>query len=152
MAHCRIERFPGVSSWESLEHIGPMTHGARQRMSDVSDGRPGYARSSLHSCSDVNWISSLEKPLNGLRIAFSADFGYIAVDKEVRDVVTKSRSTFARELGRNRRGLIQMCAIRRCHRTLVALAQIYRHAFRCKANWVHACHLSERHAATRMAR
>ncbi|WP_337024242.1 MULTISPECIES: amidase [unclassified Pantoea] len=97
---CRDERFPGVSSWESLEHIGPMTRTVRDSalMMSVMAGPDMRDRHSI-PCSDVNWISSLEKPLNGLRIAFSADFGYVAVEKEVRDVVTKAARHFASELG-----------------------------------------------------
>ena len=97
---CRDERYPGVSSWESLEHIGPMTRTVRDSalMMSVMAGPDMRDRHSI-PCSDVDWISSLEKPLNGLRIAFSADFGYIAVDEEVRDVVTKAARHFARELG-----------------------------------------------------
>ena len=97
---CRDERYPGVSSWESLEHIGPMTRTVRDSalMMSVMAGPDMRDRHSI-PCSDVDWISALDKPLNGLRIAFSADFGYIAVDKEVRDVVTKAAQQFARELG-----------------------------------------------------
>ena len=97
---CRDERYPGVSSWESLEHIGPMTRTVRDSamMMSVMAGPDMRDRHSI-PCSDVEWISSLEKPLDGLRIAFSVDFGYIAVDKEVRDVVTKAARHFARELG-----------------------------------------------------
>lgn len=97
---CRDERYPGVSSWESLEHIGPMTRTVRDSalMMSVMAGPDMRDRHSI-PCSDVDWIPSLEKPLKGLRIAFSADFGYITVDKEVRDVVTKAARQFARELG-----------------------------------------------------
>lgn len=97
---CRDERYPGVSSWESLEHIGPMTRSVRDSalMMSVMAGPDMRDRHSI-PCSDVDWLASLEKPLSGLRIAFSADFGYIAVDSEVRDVVTQAAHRFARELG-----------------------------------------------------
>ncbi|EJL88157.1 amidase [Pantoea sp. GM01] len=97
---CRDERYPGVSSWESLEHIGPMSRSVRDSalMMSVMAGPDMRDRHSI-PCSDVDWLASLDKPLNGLRIAFSADFGYIAVDAEVRDVVTKAARRFAQELG-----------------------------------------------------
>lgn len=97
---CRDERYPGVSSWESLEHIGPMTRTVRDSalMMSVMAGPDMRDRHSI-PCNDVDWLSALDKPLNGLHIAFSVDFGYIAVDKEVRDVVTKAAQYLARELG-----------------------------------------------------
>lgn len=97
---CRDERYPGVSSWESLEHIGPMTRSVRDSalMMSVMAGPDMRDRHSI-PCSDVDWLGSLNKPLHGLRIAFSADFGYIAVDPEVRDIVTQAARRFARELG-----------------------------------------------------
>ena len=97
---CRDERYPGVSSWESLEHIGPMTRTVRDSalMMTVMAGPDMRDRHSI-PCSDVDWLASLDRPLQGLRIAFSADFGYIAVDPEVRAVVTAAARRFAAELG-----------------------------------------------------
>ncbi|UVC31533.1 amidase [Pantoea sp. SOD02] len=97
---CRDERYPGVSSWESLEHIGPMTRSVRDSalMMSVMAGPDMRDRHSI-PCNDVDWLAALNKPLSGLRIAFSADFGYIAVDPEVRDVVTQAARRLARELG-----------------------------------------------------
>ncbi|MEB5971549.1 amidase [Pantoea dispersa] len=97
---CRDERYPGVSSWESLEHIGPMTRTVRDSalMMSVMAGPDMRDRHSI-PCSDVDWLASLVRPLQGLRIAFSADFGYIAVDPEVRAVVTAAARRFAVELG-----------------------------------------------------
>jgi aspartyl-tRNA(Asn)/glutamyl-tRNA(Gln) amidotransferase subunit A len=97
---CRDERYPGVSSWESLEHIGPMTRTVRDTalMMSVMAGPDMRDRHSI-PCNDVDWLTALKKPLNGLRIAFSADFGYVAVDSEVRRVVTAAARRFARELG-----------------------------------------------------
>lgn len=97
---CRDERYPGVSSWESLEHIGPMTRSVRDSalMMSVMAGPDMRDRHSI-PCSDVDWLASLDRPLQGLRIAFSADFGYIAVDAEVRAVVTAAARHFAAALG-----------------------------------------------------
>lgn len=97
---CRDERYPGVSSWESLEHIGPMTRSVRDSalMMSVMAGPDMRDRHSI-PCSDVDWLASLHRPLQELRIAFSADFGYIAVDAEVRAVVTAAARRFASALG-----------------------------------------------------
>ncbi|OWS74171.1 amidase [Pantoea sp. VS1] len=97
---CRDERYPGVSSWESLEHIGPMTRSVRDSalMMSVMAGPDMRDRHSI-PCSDVDWLASLDRPLQGLRIAFSADFGYIAVDAEVRAVVTAAARRLAAALG-----------------------------------------------------
>lgn len=97
---CRDERYPGVSSWESLEHIGPMTRSVRDSalMMSVMAGPDMRDRHSI-PCSDVDWLASLHRPLQGLRIAFSADFGYIAVDAEVRAVVTAAARRLAAALG-----------------------------------------------------
>lgn len=47
---CRDERYPGVSSWESLEHIGPMTRTVRDAALMMSLlARPGHARPPLNS-------------------------------------------------------------------------------------------------------
>lgn len=97
---CRDERYPGVSSWESLEYVGPMTRTVRDAalMMSVIAGPDMRDRHSIPSA-DVDWLAALEKPLSGLRIAFSADFGYIAVDPEVRQVTTEAARRFARESG-----------------------------------------------------
>src|SRR4051794_4307166 len=44
------ERYPGVSSWESLEHIGPLTHRCRQRSAHVGARRARPAGPVLAAC------------------------------------------------------------------------------------------------------
>src|SRR3954470_1800032 len=44
------ERYPGVSSWESLEHIGPMTHRCRQRSAHIGARRARPAGPVLAAC------------------------------------------------------------------------------------------------------
>ena len=63
---CRDERYPGVSSWESLEHIGPMTRSVRDSalMMSVMAGPDMRDRHSI-PCSDVDWLASLDRPLQG---------------------------------------------------------------------------------------
>ncbi|MDT0421605.1 amidase [Streptomyces evansiae] len=101
---CRDERLPGVSGWESLEHIGPLA----RTVADI-----GLALSVLagpdprdrHSipCGDVDWRGAVRRGagegIAGLRIAYSPDLGYLAVDPEVRRVVDAAASVFADALG-----------------------------------------------------
>ncbi|SCD80607.1 aspartyl-tRNA(Asn)/glutamyl-tRNA(Gln) amidotransferase subunit A, partial [Streptomyces sp. SolWspMP-sol7th] len=101
---CRDERLPGVSGWESLEHIGPLA----RTVADI-----GLALSVLagpdprdrHSipCGDVDWRGAVRRGagegIAGLRIAYSPDLGYLAVDPEVRRVVDAAASVFGDPLG-----------------------------------------------------
>ncbi len=95
------ERYPGVSSWESLEHIGPMTRTVRDAalMLSVIAGPDERDRLSIPT-SDVDWLESA-KPgdLKGLRVAYSPDWGYAAVDPEVRRVVGEAVRVFEKDLG-----------------------------------------------------
>ena len=97
---CRDERYPGVSSWESLEHIGPMTRSVRDAalMMSVMAGPDMRDRHSI-PCSDVEWLGALRQPVRGLRVAFSADFGFVALDPQVRALVSRAAQRFADDLG-----------------------------------------------------
>jgi aspartyl-tRNA(Asn)/glutamyl-tRNA(Gln) amidotransferase subunit A len=96
---CRDERYPGISSWESLEHIGPMTRTVQDAalLMSVLAGPDPRDRHSLPAC-DVDWLTATTGGVAGLRIAFSADWGYLAVDPEVREIATRAAAVFA-ELG-----------------------------------------------------
>jgi aspartyl-tRNA(Asn)/glutamyl-tRNA(Gln) amidotransferase subunit A len=84
---CRDERYPGISSWESLEHIGPMARTVEDAalMMTVIAGPDHRDRHSI-PCDDVDWLAALEGPGRRLRITWSPDFGYVAVDPEVRRI------------------------------------------------------------------
>ena len=96
----RDERTPGSSSFESVEHIGPITRtvGDAALLLDVLAGpdprdrhsRPREVRS---------WLGTVDAPLGPLRIASSPDLGYAAVDPVVRDIVAAAVAVFASELG-----------------------------------------------------
>jgi len=94
------ERFPGVSSWESLEHIGPMSRTVADSalMMSVISGPDPRDRLSVPAA-DFDWMSCLEGDVRGLRIAYSADWGYAAVDPEVRRVVGEAVKVFETDLG-----------------------------------------------------
>lgn len=97
---CRDERFPGVSSWESLEHIGPMARSVSDAalMLSVISGPDMRDRHTIPN--DVPWLDEAKAgQLPKLRIAFSEDFGYLAVDPEVRRVVREAVAVFENDLG-----------------------------------------------------
>ena len=94
------ERHPGVSSWESLEHIGPMTRTVADSalLMSVIAGPDPRDRFSVPA-GDVDWTRCTEGGIRGLRVAYSADWGYAAVDPRVRAVVDDAVETFERDLG-----------------------------------------------------
>ena len=79
------ERYPGVSSWESLEHIGPLTRTVADAALTLSviAGYDERDRLSIRS-DDVDWLRATDGDLSGLRVAYSPDLGYAAVDPAVR--------------------------------------------------------------------
>lgn len=97
---CRDERHPGMSSWESLEHIGPMSRTVRDGalMLSVMAGPDDRDRHSLPEA-NFGWTEVIEGDLRGLRVAYSADWGYAAVDPEVRRVVGEAVKVFEDDLG-----------------------------------------------------
>ena len=94
------ERYPGVSSWESLEHIGPMTRTVADAalMMQVLAGPDPRDRFSLPAA-PYDWRETVEGDITGLRVGFSIDWGYAAVDSEVRRLVTDAAKVFETELG-----------------------------------------------------
>jgi aspartyl-tRNA(Asn)/glutamyl-tRNA(Gln) amidotransferase subunit A len=89
------ERYPGVSSWESLEHIGPLTRTVADAALTLSviAGYDDRDRLSIRS-DDVDWLRATDGDLSGLRVAYSPDLGYAAVDPAVRDVVDRAATVF----------------------------------------------------------
>lgn len=97
---CRDERYPGVSSWESLEHIGPMSRTVADSalMLSVITGPDDRDRHSLPAA-NFDWMKALEGDIKGLKVAYSSDWGYAAVDLEVRQIVGNAVKVFEQELG-----------------------------------------------------
>jgi aspartyl-tRNA(Asn)/glutamyl-tRNA(Gln) amidotransferase subunit A len=97
---CRDERYPGISSWESLEHIGPMSRTVADAaaMLSVITGPDPRDRYSIPAA-DFDYIAATAEEFGGLRIAYSEDFGYAAVDPETRRVVREAVSVFETDLG-----------------------------------------------------
>ncbi|WP_432519136.1 amidase [Kineococcus sp. SYSU DK006] len=101
----RDERYPGISSWESLEHVGPLTRTVADAalMLSVIAGPDPRDRHSI-PCTDVDWITAasdgqtsdarVTDGVAGLRIAYSPDLGHLAVDPQVRAVVERAVGIF----------------------------------------------------------
>ena len=97
---CRDERYPGASSFESVEHIGPLTRTVADAalIFDVIAGPDGRDRHSRPR--DVaSWRGALASPLERLRIAYAPDWGYATVDPVVRQIVDAAARVFETELG-----------------------------------------------------
>lgn len=77
---CRDERMPGASGWESLEHIGPLAR-------SVEDAKLAYSalvgpdHRDRHSL-PLDFAQEAIKSRN-MRICYSPDLGFAAVDPEV---------------------------------------------------------------------
>jgi aspartyl-tRNA(Asn)/glutamyl-tRNA(Gln) amidotransferase subunit A len=96
----RDERYPGVSGWESVEHIGPISRTVADAalMMSVAAGPDMRDRHSLPKA-DFDWMGCLKGDLRGTRVAYSSDWGYAAVDREVRQIVGAAVKVFERDLG-----------------------------------------------------
>jgi aspartyl-tRNA(Asn)/glutamyl-tRNA(Gln) amidotransferase subunit A len=85
---CRDERYPGISSWESLEHIGPMTRSAADAalaMSVLAGPSPRDRHSLPADAAD--WRMRDPSSLRDVRIAFSTDMGFAPVEPALRAAV-----------------------------------------------------------------
>ena len=96
----RDERFPGSSSFESVEHIGPITRTVTDAalMFDVIAGPDPRDRHSRPR-EIASWRAGLSRPLTPLRIAYSPDWGFAAVEPQVRAIVGEAVAVFETELG-----------------------------------------------------
>jgi len=97
---CRDERYPGVSSWETIEHIGPMTRTVEDSALLLQavvgpDMRDRHSKPQV----DFDWLEVIKQDIKGLRIAYSVDLGGGVVDNEVRELTAKAAKVFADELG-----------------------------------------------------
>jgi len=97
---CRDERYPGVSSWETIEHIGPMTRTVEDSalLLKTIVGPDMRDRHSLPQV-DFDWLAVIKEEFKGKKIAYSPDFGYDNVDNEVKAITAKAAKVFADELG-----------------------------------------------------
>jgi aspartyl-tRNA(Asn)/glutamyl-tRNA(Gln) amidotransferase subunit A len=97
---CRDERYPGISSWESLEHIGPITGSvadAALAMAVLAGPSPRDRASLPAEVSD--WSIRPAARLRGVRLAYSADLGHAIVDPQVRAATAAAALRLAESLG-----------------------------------------------------
>jgi aspartyl-tRNA(Asn)/glutamyl-tRNA(Gln) amidotransferase subunit A len=97
---CRDERYPGVSSWESLEHIGPITRTAADAALAMTV-LVGPAPCDRHSipAESADWAMAAPETLRHIRIAVSPDLGFALVDPQVRKATLDAAQCVARTLG-----------------------------------------------------
>jgi Asp-tRNA(Asn)/Glu-tRNA(Gln) amidotransferase A subunit family amidase len=97
---CRDERYPGVSGWESLEHIGPISRTVADSalMLSVIAGPDDRDRHSLPAPA-FDWLQCLEGGIRGLKVSYSPDWGYAAVDPAVRRIAGEAARVFETDLG-----------------------------------------------------
>jgi aspartyl-tRNA(Asn)/glutamyl-tRNA(Gln) amidotransferase subunit A len=90
---------PGVSGWESIEHIGPLTRTVADGalMMSVIAGPDDRDRRTIPN--DVKWMEAIKGDIKGLRVAWTPDWGYAQVDPEVREICANAAKVFADRLG-----------------------------------------------------
>lgn len=92
---CRDPKFPGGSSWETLEVIGPLTRTVEDGalMMSIMGGPSHMDRHSMPGTLDYMEIIK-KKDIKDLRIAWSIDVGYATVDPEVRRLTLEAVKVF----------------------------------------------------------
>jgi len=97
---CRDERYPGISSWESLEHIGPLTRTVADAALALSVMAGPTPRDRASLPDEIGqWHVRPAESLRNVRIAFSPDLGFAAVDPEVRALCETAAKKLEQLLG-----------------------------------------------------
>jgi aspartyl-tRNA(Asn)/glutamyl-tRNA(Gln) amidotransferase subunit A len=83
-----------------LEHLGPISRTVADSalMLSVIAGPDDRDRHSLPRA-DFDWLQAPLGDIEGFRVAYSADWGYAAVDPQVREIVAAAVQVFERDLG-----------------------------------------------------
>ena len=97
---CRDERYPGISSWESLEHIGPLTRTVADAALALSVMAGPSPKDRLSLPADItDWSVPPAETLRHVRLAYSPDLGFAAVDPEVAAITEAAAMRLAKVLG-----------------------------------------------------
>jgi aspartyl-tRNA(Asn)/glutamyl-tRNA(Gln) amidotransferase subunit A len=97
---CRDERHPGISSWESLEHIGPITRTVADAALALSVLVGPTPRDRVSLPAEVaDWTVRPAATLRGARLAYSADLGHATVDPELRAATAAAAAHLADAIG-----------------------------------------------------
>lgn len=93
---CRDPRYPGASSWETLECDGPITKTVEDSALILSI-IAGPSHMDRHSLPDegLDYLEVIKNTdLKGLKIAYSPDWGYATVDPVVRKITSEAVKVF----------------------------------------------------------
>ncbi len=96
---CRDERLPGLSSWESLEHIGPLSRTVADAalVLSVIAGPDPRDRHSVPN--DIDWLGAPDRGIAGSRIAYCSTWGNAAVDPQIGALTAAAARVFETDLG-----------------------------------------------------
>jgi aspartyl-tRNA(Asn)/glutamyl-tRNA(Gln) amidotransferase subunit A len=91
-----IAMAPTFGGLETLSHTGPMTRTVRDAALMLSS-MVGADRRDLSSlpAMETDYLAGLDRGIQGLRVAWSPDWGYAAVDPEVRHIAEAAAQRFA---------------------------------------------------------
>lgn len=92
-----VPQYP-TSVVEPFSHAGPITRTVADAALMLTAIRGADPRDRLSIPDATDYLAAMQGDIKGLRVAFSSDLGYAAIDPEVRDLVTKAAHRFA-ELG-----------------------------------------------------
>jgi aspartyl-tRNA(Asn)/glutamyl-tRNA(Gln) amidotransferase subunit A len=86
---------PTFGGLETLSHTGPMTRTVRDAALMLSS-MVGADRRDLSSlpAAETDYLAGLDRGIRGLRVAWSPDWGYAAVDPEVRQIAEAAAQRF----------------------------------------------------------
>jgi aspartyl-tRNA(Asn)/glutamyl-tRNA(Gln) amidotransferase subunit A len=91
----RVADMPGVSSWESLEHIGPIA----RSVADVASAFWALIGPDLRDRHSLPMESQTSAARDVWRVAFSPDLGFAVVDPEVSELCERAARILAEALG-----------------------------------------------------
>jgi Asp-tRNA(Asn)/Glu-tRNA(Gln) amidotransferase A subunit family amidase len=96
----RVPYWPNPDFWAARSHNGPITRTVRDAalMLNVMAGPDERDPVSLDSRPE-DYLAACEGGVKGLRVAWSADFGYAAVEPEVRQLTAVAARVFQDDLG-----------------------------------------------------
>jgi Asp-tRNA(Asn)/Glu-tRNA(Gln) amidotransferase A subunit family amidase len=91
----RVPYWPNPDFWAARSHNGPLARTVRDAalLLDVMGGPDPRDPVSIDAPAQT-YVSACEGDLRGLRVAWSVDFGYAAVDPTVRELTTRAVQTF----------------------------------------------------------
>jgi aspartyl-tRNA(Asn)/glutamyl-tRNA(Gln) amidotransferase subunit A len=92
----RVPQHPTFRGWQGISVTGPMTRTVRDAavMLDVLAGPDDRDRHSLPADGGGSYLAACDAGIEGLSVAWSADFGYARVDPEVADLCGEAAARF----------------------------------------------------------